>query len=279
MRADFRNNEKSAMIRCSMALENIFKVQSDSCMPRRFPAFTLIELLIVIAIIAALAAILFPVFAQAREKARQNSCLSNMKQLGLAFQQYLADYDSIYPTCDNDKAKISGEPPDPETPDADGPPERDWHIVLQPYIKNYDILRCPSDTSLKPLNPKNPDLDIKKEYVSSYTVNGWSEYMLAESAVVRPANWLLLGERNNVARGPKTWWMFYWWVWQGDSPKIWPPAASPDPIVKASEDLALTRHTGMSNWLYSDGHAKAVKFSTLWKAGAENPFWPNPPQK
>src|SRR5260370_6358699 len=66
-------------------------------MPRRFrAAFTLIELLVVIAIIAILAAILFPVFAQAREKARQTSCASNMKQLGTAMTMYVQDYDETY---------------------------------------------------------------------------------------------------------------------------------------------------------------------------------------
>ena len=63
----------------------------------RNQAFTLIELLVVIAIIAILAAILFPVFAQAREKARQTSCLSNAKQIGLASQMYAQDYDEILP--------------------------------------------------------------------------------------------------------------------------------------------------------------------------------------
>src|SRR5579872_3013353 len=61
--------------------------------------FTLIELLVVIAIIAILAAILFPVFAQAREKARQISCLSNLKQNGTAFMMYMQDYDELYPTA------------------------------------------------------------------------------------------------------------------------------------------------------------------------------------
>jgi prepilin-type N-terminal cleavage/methylation domain-containing protein len=66
-------------------------------MNSRNQAFTLIELLVVIAIIAILAAILFPVFAQAREKARQASCLSNAKQIGLAGQMYAQDYDEILP--------------------------------------------------------------------------------------------------------------------------------------------------------------------------------------
>ena len=238
-------------------------------------AFTLIELLVVIAIISLLAAILFPVFAKAREKGRQTACLSNMKQMGLAFGQYISDYDSTYPTCDNDKAKITGAPPEPETPDADGPPERDWHIVIQPYVKNFGILRCPSDSSAAPIDPQNPDVDVKKEYVSSYTVNGWSEYNLSEAAVTRPSNWILLAERDNETRPPKTWWMFYWWTWQGTSPRVYPPTVLPDPTPQAEDDLALTRHTEMSNWLYGDGHVKSAPFSAQWKAGTENSFIPN----
>lgn len=238
--------------------------------------FTLIELLVVIAIIAILAAILFPVFGQAKEAAKKSACLSNMKQMGTSFALYLGDSDGIYPTCDNDKAKITGQPPDPETPDADGPAERDWHIVLQPYVKNFDIMRCGSDASNRPRDPKNPDLVTAKEYVSSYTVNGWAEYELAESAVTKPANWVLLAERNNVARGPKTWWMFYWWTWQGTSPKVWPPSLSPDPTPKAAEEVALDRHAKVPNWLFGDGHSKASKLGPLWKAGDDNAFWPTP---
>jgi len=237
-------------------------------------AFTLIELLVVIAIIAILAAILFPVFAQAKEAAKKTACLSNMKQMGTSFALYLGDSDGIYPTCDNDKAKISGQPPDPETPDTDGPAERDWHIVLQPYVKNFDVLRCGSDSSKRPRDVKNPDL-TGMEYVSSYTVNGWAEYELAEGAVTKPSNWVLLAERNNVVRGPKTWWMFYWWTWQGTSPKVWPPSLSPDPTPKAAEDLALTRHAKVPNWLFGDGHSKSSPLGALWKAGDENAFWPN----
>src|SRR5579875_455897 len=91
-------------------------------------AFTLIELLVVIAIIAILAAILFPVFAQAREKARQISCLSNEKQIALAVIQYTQDYDEYFPTG-------LGPAWDPDT----------WTNETVPYIKSYAVFVCPDD--------------------------------------------------------------------------------------------------------------------------------------
>ena len=94
--------------------------------------FTLIELLVVIAIIAILAAILFPVFAKAREKARQSSCLSNVKQLTLAILSYAQDYDECLP-------------PDGTLPLAGGYPSPPfWDQMLLPYLKNTQILVCPS---------------------------------------------------------------------------------------------------------------------------------------
>src|SRR5881409_2419179 len=92
---------------------------------RRVWGFTLIELLVVIAVVAILAAILFPVFAQAREKARQVSCLSNLKRIGSAMTMYTQDYDEVLP-----------------------PLQSDWSTsILQPYIKNQPIVtRCPSAT-------------------------------------------------------------------------------------------------------------------------------------
>ena len=93
-------------------------------------AFTLIELLVVIAIIAILAVILFPVFAQAREKARQAACLSNVRQLSTAVMMYVQDYDEQYPMTANYNTGAL-------TPTI-------WPEMIQPYVKNDGIFTCPS---------------------------------------------------------------------------------------------------------------------------------------
>jgi prepilin-type N-terminal cleavage/methylation domain-containing protein/prepilin-type processing-associated H-X9-DG protein len=93
--------------------------------------FTLIELLVVIAIIAILAAILFPVFAKAREKARQTSCLSNVKQIALGMLQYVQDYDERFPAYGSGSYTVD--------------PWIFWPHQLQPYIKNWQVYNCPSN--------------------------------------------------------------------------------------------------------------------------------------
>src|ERR1700740_1009557 len=93
---------------------------------RGLSAFTLIELLVVIAIIAILAAILFPVFAQAREKARQASCTSNASQIGRALMMYTQDYDEILPEA------------------WGGFPQTMWAHNIQPYVKSLSIWSGPS---------------------------------------------------------------------------------------------------------------------------------------
>src|SRR5213592_5012251 len=96
--------------------------------------FTLIELLVVIAIIAILAAIVFPVFAQARDRARMSACLSNMKQIGTSLMLYVQDYDETYPYI-----RFHG---------VDTPPGANayvWKNAISPYLKSLDVLACPSN--------------------------------------------------------------------------------------------------------------------------------------
>ncbi|MBS1713761.1 MAG: prepilin-type N-terminal cleavage/methylation domain-containing protein [Armatimonadetes bacterium] len=96
-------------------------------MPRR-RAFTLIEILVVIAIIAVLAGIVFPVFFQAKEAARKDTCLSNLKQVAAATLLYCSASDDTFPLAQ-----------------TDGPDQRFWGDLVQPYVKDWGVLRCPSE--------------------------------------------------------------------------------------------------------------------------------------
>ncbi|GAB4458522.1 MAG: hypothetical protein OHK0029_19880 [Armatimonadaceae bacterium] len=120
---------------------------------RKFHAFTLIELLVVIAIIAILAAILFPVFAQARAKARQISCASNLRQIGVAILMYAQDYDGITPII-RECSPVPG-----WTPCQNGRVTLGWMDFIQPYARNQQIFKCPGDPApVIPVPPGTPPL-------------------------------------------------------------------------------------------------------------------------
>src|SRR5437879_3546154 len=132
---------------------------------RHRSAFTLIELLVVIAIIAILAAILFPVFAQAREKARQANCLSNCKQLGTAVMMYLQDYDETYPNGMRTTLWYPG----PQGSWATLPNKSLGDVAsgnvgnqILPYIKNNGVFACPSDSNGSGATGGNTDISLTR---------------------------------------------------------------------------------------------------------------------
>jgi len=198
----------------------------------RKKAFTLIELLVVIAIIAILAAILFPVFAQAREAARKSSCLSNTKQVGMAQYQYLQDYDEQFPVW---RYFL----------DAGQTQKVTWIEELQPYAKNRNIWGCPSDPLYSPKNPATTNSYWLNAYISR-----WSGYTGAQSVrlpeMQYPATTIVFcdGPAND---GQHTW---------PGPPSEWCGTA-PDCVA------AENRHMGGINYLLADCHAKWYKKDQL----------------
>jgi prepilin-type N-terminal cleavage/methylation domain-containing protein/prepilin-type processing-associated H-X9-DG protein len=173
----------------------------DTSMARRRlrHGFTLIELLVVIAIIAILAAILFPVFAQARSKARQAACLSSLKQLGLAVSLYAQDYDEAFPIATAWGPRWG--PTDFKTnPQYLSPnPDANQQGLIEPYLKNTPIWFCP-----------NVSPDIVSPGGFTYRRNGTTYIWNHRTA----ANHLISGRRQariaRPAEAPVIWDMPYW---------------------------------------------------------------------
>ncbi|HEV2474679.1 MAG TPA: prepilin-type N-terminal cleavage/methylation domain-containing protein [Chthonomonadales bacterium] len=247
--------------------------------------FTLIELLVVIAIIAILAAILFPVFAQARESARMTSCLSNMRQIGLALQMYMTDYDTTYPNIYQGWGIAGCVRP---CGDQEG---WNWRNAIQPYTKNKGLQSCPSNPVDQPTGPgllppsnssnwngngmgyaMDPQLTMPQSYAMNAGATTWcavddastnwaNKAPLKESTINRPANLIAIGET--------TWRQADFgmdWFLQGNG--------------QCSSSPALYSHratNGPTNLVYYDGHAKNKRWSAVEYPLTQSEMVNNPP--
>ena len=207
--------------------------------------FTLIELLVVIAI---LAAILFPVFAQAREKARGIACLSSQKQIGTAVQMYTQDYDErlfFYAS----KSAPSGSRTGAILPDTPSLNAARWWNVLAPYIKNTQVFVCPSDDLPTAGPDANGAFTVRRSYIALRCAES-----LAQSQIEFPVDTMVITEKwgHNLAGTPIT----DSWIepFNGDF--------NVDPVTHRMA-LAGNRHQGGLNGSFFDGHAKWLQPSAI----------------
>ena len=216
-------------------------------------AFTLIELLVVIAIVAVLAAILFPVFAQAKAAAKKTSCLSNERQIGIAFMMYAGDSDDWLPLASQPSAPTS------------------WTTTVQAYAKNFAIFRCPDDASRNWAAPlTNPSPFQKGLRVTSYFSNLFLDSRRPYgnvAALMSPSNVVYVSESAENL----TYDAYFPMYWNLNDPQNVAGSMTSfmhanfwDAAKNETTELALRRHAGGLNNVYADGHAKFGKWGGLW---------------
>jgi prepilin-type N-terminal cleavage/methylation domain-containing protein/prepilin-type processing-associated H-X9-DG protein len=244
---------------------------------RRFDrrGFTLIELLVVIAIIAILAAILFPVFAQAREKARQTSCLSNLRQISTAMMMYAEDHDGLF-------VPVIGRPSRQEKNFF----LMSWMHLLEPYTRSRGVFVCPSSGHTSQDYLQNNDLLQNYGYMASFRVRGYDQITAitgpfgeaffegiggfygapigdfledtpsySQAQIARPVDTILVVDQG----------AFEWGMADNKKRDLWFPVPRHliEPSIKSADGHVAPQ--GILNCLFVDGHVKGMKHQAMWE--------------
>ena len=286
-------------------VEHVIKRRS-----RDVAGFTLIELLVVIAIIAILAAILFPVFAQAREKARQATCQSNLKQMGVAFAMYASDYDGGYPTCITNRFNVNEVPPtwvsgDPKAPSYSGFDKGG----IYPYVKQRgnggasNVFACANAIPHKSGAPVGFSSPPGQNYMmNQYLQMNWGGFYNITPATgsiskandnkadglyspfnpdfaAEPSSCILLFEGAQENAPGKTYDASvnrygtpFYQGFGGTCTSYVNDAKGNVPCLQPSD-----YHSENSNFLFLDGHVKAMRPSTTWTSETAALIEANPP--
>jgi prepilin-type N-terminal cleavage/methylation domain-containing protein/prepilin-type processing-associated H-X9-DG protein len=244
----------------------------------RWRGFTLIELLVVIAIIGILAAILFPVFAQTRERGRQTGCTSNIRQVSQAFMMYLQDYDEGFPHL-----YYTG-PANQTTPDNFGLFR--WPWLVQPYVKSFQLFFCPSDRNQASLrNEQDPNFGYNFGLVPSWGYNAHylspgEDPFLPDHPEFQPIPLARVsGPAETVLLAESTWYSPPRRPLPPNTPQIgfyrvYPPSqwSGAPPLDGLSYGHVWPRHFNqIVTTAFADGHVKAMTINALnneplWKA-------------
>ncbi|MBI1334845.1 MAG: prepilin-type N-terminal cleavage/methylation domain-containing protein [Armatimonadetes bacterium] len=224
-------------------------------------AFTLVELLVVITIIAVLAAILFPVFSRAKAAAKTTDCLAKNNQLLKATMLYVTDSDGHYPQS----RKSTGAPwVDDASGSLEEPDYGSIFPLLNPYIgAKFTDLSCPEDPDPKgivcqSINPDVPNL-------ASYIYNGNFAFGLNESSVDRSSQTVIYAERrSNVVDGIEPFCNYMYRPWFNQSN----PQAPEDDMDATAGAVATQRHNGHSIFGFVDGHTKNLAWAQTFDLAA-----------